>query len=510
MVEHDVLAAAALADGAMQGVEAGGRALLLVRLGGTVYALGGTCPHAGGKLAEGVLRHGVVLCPWHKAGFAVATGVCVEPPALDDLPRFPVREAGGRILVTLTDGPEALDPVPDMPGEDARCMAVVGTGAAGAAAAQALRQAGFVGRVAMIGPEEGPPYDRTIQSKYVLSATEGGEKTPLQDADFYRRHRIERLRRRVTELLPARRRIVFEGGETLDYDAALLATGGVPNRLEVPGGERAMLLRSDADAAAIARAADATHHAVVLGSGFIAMEAAASLRERGLLVTLVAPDPVPLGRVLGKEVGGALRRLLERRGVTFRLESRVASVEPEAVRLEDGTVLPAGLVVAGLGISPNTAMLRGVTFRQDGGVDVDRALRVTGGLFAAGDVAGFPLHGDGERVRVEHWRVALQQGKVAAQGMLGRAAAYDAVPYFWTIMFKKRVDYVGHAADWDGVQIDGDLEKPEFMAFYIKRGIVLAVAGMDRDRPMALCLALMAEQRDWTPDGLRAALGQST
>jgi apoptosis-inducing factor 3 len=140
---------------------------------------------------------------------------------------------------------------------------------------------------------------------------------------------------------------------------------------------------------------------------------------------------------------------------------------------------------------------------------VDRHLRVAGRLFAAGDLAAFPLLGDGEPIRVEHWRVAQQQGRIAALGMLGREASFDAVPYFWTIHFLKRLDYVGHAAEWDEIIVDGDLSKPEFIALYVKDGRVDAVIGWDRDAAIARAICLFEERREWQADRLLAALAEA-
>lgn len=509
-MDHDICADDAVAEGAMRAFEAAGHKILLARVGGRCHAVGATCPHAGAPLSEGVLREGVVTCPWHKAAFRVATGERVEPPAVDDLPHFPVRVMNGRIVATVADQPDHVPPVTEA--SDSRCMAIVGAGAAGFVAAQTFRDAGFAGRVILIGQESRLPYDRTVLSKYALSGAEGGEKTPLQDEAFYARHRIERLTREVVSLDPASRTIAFADGTDLRYDAALLATGGVPRRLEVPGAELrgVHLLRTPEDAEAIVRSAETATHAVVIGAGFIGLEAAASLRERGLEVAVVAPQDAPLERQLGPEVGNVFRRVHEREGVAFHLGHDVASLEGddrvERVRLKSGEVLPADLVVAGLGVVPATDLLRGVGRRKDGGLDVDTRLRVVDGLHAAGDIAAFPLYGSGPRIRIEHWRVAEQQGRIAALNMLGRALPYDAVPYFWTIHFLKRLDYVGHVETWDDVVIDGDLETPEFAAFYVKDGKVEAVAGWSRDQQMAVAIGLMTGRRDWTVADLRRAL----
>ena len=457
------------------------------------------------------MRDGIVTCPWHKAAFCLATGERVEPPAVDDLPRFPIRVVGGRVLITI---PEKADRVtPAITPSDTRCMAIVGAGAAGALAAQTLRKAGFSGRVVLIGQEERLPYDRTVLSKYALSGKTGAEKTPLQSDAFYTRHRIERLTRKVVSLDPTSRTITFADGGILGYDAALLATGGVPRPFEVPGHDLAgvHLLRTPADAEAIVRSAERATHVVVVGAGFIGLEAAASLRERGLEVAVVAPQDAPLERQLGAKVGNVFRRVHEREGIVFHLGHEVAAVEGDRgrvkrVRLKSGAVLPADVVIAGLGIVPATDLLQGGSRREDGGLEVDAQLRVCDGLYAAGDVAAFPLYGDGQRIRVEHWRVAEQHGQVAALNMIGRATRYDAVPVFWTISFLKRLDYIGHAATWDEVVTEGDLEKPEFLAFYVEGGSVRAVAGWGRDQQMARAVSLMNDRHEWTVAELRQAL----
>ncbi len=514
-MEYDAGPENTLTEGSMRAVELGGQKLLLARVEGTCHAIGNTCPHAGGPLNEGVLHGRAVICPWHKATFDLTTGKRLEPPALDDVPRYDVHATNGRLMVTIGEESERIstDPAHDDVG-DQRCMVIVGAGAAGAAAAQALREQEFGGRIVMIGQEDRLPYDRTVLSKYALSGKQGGEKTPLQDQAFYDRHAIERMTRRVSRVDTAARTVVFgDGGTpTLAYDALLVATGGTPRKLGVPGEDLAgvHLLRSAADAEAIAAAAESARSVVVAGAGFIAMEAAASLRERGLAVTVVAPQASPFERQLGREVGDAFRRVHERQGVVFRLGEEVAAFEGDQrvsrVRLKSGGTLDSDLVVVGSGISPATDILQGMNLRRDGGVEVDARLRAADGVYAAGDIAAFPQRGDGAPIRVEHWRVAEQHGRVAAANMLGGAVTYDAVPYFWTIHFMKRLDYVGHAEEWDEVVIDGDLDTPEFTAFYVKDGRVDALAAWGRDKQAAAAIGLMTDRREWSLEDLKKAV----
>ncbi|HEY0184984.1 MAG TPA: FAD-dependent oxidoreductase, partial [Rhodopila sp.] len=330
----------------------------------------------------------------------------------------------------------------------------------------------------------------------------------------YKQHRIERRTAEVTGLDATSRRIDCADGFSLTYDAALLATGAAPSLPKLPGAHltNVFLLRSRADAEAILAQAERSERAVVLGASFIGMEVAASLRERGLEVTVVGKEVAPFEKQLGARIGNAFVTLHRRRGVAFRLGAEIQALEGdravEAVSLVGGEHLPADLVVIGFGVRPDTGYLDNSLRNADGSVTVDANLRVVDGLFAAGDIARFPLQGDGPPIRVEHWRVAEQHGRIAALNMAGQNARCDSVPVFWTIQYMKRLDYVGHAADWDEVIVHGDLEKPEFLAYYVKGGRVIAAAGVDRDRDTAALIELFNERRDWTPDALGAVPSQ--
>jgi NADPH-dependent 2,4-dienoyl-CoA reductase/sulfur reductase-like enzyme/nitrite reductase/ring-hydroxylating ferredoxin subunit len=506
----DVGPAEAVGVGDMLGVDIGEQKLLLVRSGEDILAFDGFCPHAGAPLVEGVRCGGQVICPWHKASFDLRSGALVEPPAVDALPRYPTRIEAGRVLVSLQPIPQAETSATP----DDRVFVILGAGAAGQAAAQTLREEGFGGRLVMVSREADLPYDRTVLSKYKLSGKAGSEKTPLQDAEFYTRHRIERRTAEIAEVDAERATVRFADGSALRYDAALLATGGAPKAPKLPGADlgNVFLLRTAADSDAIVAAAEKAQHVVVVGGGFIGMEAAASLRERGLHVTVVMPEATPFEGPLGPMIGAVFARLHQQQGVVIRAGETVAAFEGDgfvnAVRLASGERLTADLVVIGGGIRPATDSLRGVRLREDGGVLVDRHLRAADKLFAAGDLAAFPLYGDGAPIRVEHWRVAQQHGRHAALGMLGRETPFTSVPYFWTIHFLKRLDYVGRAADWDDIVVDGDLQKPEFIALYVKAGRVDAVIGWDRDQDIARAIGLFEERREWQADALLAAIAE--
>ncbi len=488
-----------LPEGAMREIEADGSKLLLTRLDGEISAVSATCPHAGAPLSQGVRRGNKIVCPWHKAAFCLRTGTVLEPPALDPLDRFTATVTGGRIALSRAEPAEAPEPA-----ADARCFVIIGAGAAGAVAAQTLREERFGGRIVMLDQVGRVPYDRTVLSKYALSGETGAEKSPLQSQAFYREHRIERLTADVTALDPAARRVTCADGREFEYDAALVATGGIPTKPDLPGGDLAgmFLLRSRADADAILAQAERSTRAVVLGASFIGMEVAASLRERGLDVTVVGREEVPLAKQLGPEIGRALQAMHEREGVQFRLGCNVTALQGDGavsrVLLAGGEALPADLVVAGYGVRPATGFVTGLPLNDDGSLSVDAHLRAADGLFAAGDIARFPDRGTGPAIRVEHWRVAQQHGRVAALNMLGRPTEYTAPPVFWTIQYLKRVDYIGHAEEWDDIVLHGDLEAPEFLAYFVKDGAVAAAAGMGRDADTAALTLLFELRRDWT------------
>ena len=509
---------AALADVPEHGlhqVEIGTTKILLFRDGERVRALQGTCPHAGGPLAQGVLDGARVICPWHKAAFCTRTGKLLDPPAVDDLSEYPVTTDGDRLTIDLPPhpAPPLLRPGP----AEQRCFVVIGGGGAGAAAVRELRAAGFTGRLVLIDREDALPYDRTLLSKYDLSGETGGEKSPLHDMPFYRKNKIERRIGNVTGLDPDRKIITFGTGDTLIYDAALLATGSRVIPAPFPGAAEAgvFLLRDRRDTARIVAAATGAKRAAVIGASFIGMEVAAALTERGLDVTVVATESAPFEKQLGPKIGGVFQRLHEQHGVKFHFGAKIARLQggkSKTIVLEDGAKINADLIVAGLGVRPATEFVAGLTRDEDQALVVGADLKVMDGLYAAGDIAAFPLWGDGPLTRVEHWRVAQQHGRVAARAMLGQPARYEAVPMFWTIQYMKRLDYVGHASAKDELVVRGDLEKPEFIAYYLRDGKVAAAAGFDRDSDMAAIVALMESRHGWTvedlhpPDGLPATV----
>lgn len=468
-------------------VEIGETKILLLRVGDVVHAYQADCPHAGAPLEQGAVCNGRLICPWHKAAFAVADGSLCEPPALDGLRRYPVEVIDGEVRV----GSQALaDPAVE-PDEDSRCFIVVGAGAAGTAAAAALREQGFAGELLLIDRERRPGYDRTALSKFVIAGDMPPAEVPaLRDEAFFAEQDIQRIRGEVVQLDATARRLSLLDGRHFSYDAALLATGGEPQRLPLPGVtlDNVLLLRSREDAEAILQAARPGTRAVIVGDSFIGLEAASALRKRGLVVSVVSQRQVSFAGQFGERIGKAIGQLHEDNGVIFHRGTEVLRFDGDehvhGVLLDNGEQLPAELVLLGVGVSPVTAMLDDALLDEDGALPVDAGMRAADGLWAAGDIARFPLAG--EPTRIEHWRLAQQQGRIAAQNMLGGDARYVDVPFFWTFHFGKRIDYLGHAERWDEVVYEGQPESFEFVALLRQGDHVAAAIGCQRQRAMAL------------------------
>jgi 3-phenylpropionate/trans-cinnamate dioxygenase ferredoxin reductase subunit len=362
---------------------------------------------------------------------------------------------------------------------------IVGASLAGARAVDTLRQEGFDGRVVLIGAEQERPYERPPLSKDYLRGEAGRDKVYVHEAGFYADHDIElRLGRTAESLDPANRELVLDDGERLRYDRLLLATGAEPRRLSLPGSELdgIFYLREVGDSDALRARLDRGGSVVVVGAGWIGAEVAASARQRGLDVTVVEPGSVPLERVLGAEVGGVYRDIHSDHGVRMLLGTGVAAFEGagavERVRTDDGRELACDLVVVGVGVQPRTGLAARAGIAVGNGILVDEQLQTAApGVFAAGDVANAHHPFYGEAIRVEHWANALNQGPAAAGNMLGQAAAYERLPYFFSDQYDVGMEYTGYARSWDRVVFRGDPATREFVAFWLVGDRV--VAGMN-------------------------------
>jgi NADPH-dependent 2,4-dienoyl-CoA reductase/sulfur reductase-like enzyme len=363
---------------------------------------------------------------------------------------------------------------------------IIGGGAAGLAAADILRREGYTGPLTIVSADSAPPTDRPNLSKDYLAGEAQEDWIPLRSPEFYSDNHITlALDSRVTSIDVPAKEIVLENGQRMAFGALLIATGAEPVRLPIPGGEAANVhyLRSFADSQAIIAEAKDGARAVVAGASFIGLEVAASLRTRGVHVDVVAPEPQPLAKVLGPELGRLIRGLHEAHGVRFHLETTVAKIDGRTVHLGNGETIDADFVVIGAGVHPVVDLAKGSGLAVDHGVIVDEYLETAErGIFAAGDTARWLDPASGERLRVEHWVVALRQGQCAARNILGRRQPFDAVPFFWSQHYDTTIRYIGHAEKWDRVAVDGDLDAKDCAVSFTMGGRLLAKATISRDR----------------------------
>ena len=477
-----------------------GEPVLLVRHGAVVHAIGATCTHYGASLADGIVVGDTVRCPLHHACFDLHSGEAIRAPGLAPLPRYEVEHRQDLLIVRgrlERAGAVAHSAHPPHGREPARIV-IVGAGAAGTAAALMLRQEGFLGQLTLVGEEAAEPYDRPNLSKDFLAGAAPEEWLPLAPRALYEDHGIHlALGTPVARIDTGARTVWLSDGRAFPYEALLLATGASPNRLQVPGAEfdHVHYLRNLADCRAIIARAGSASTAVVVGTGFMGLEVAAALRQRGLEVHVAGPDQRPLERVLGPELGALLQGVHQDHGVEFHLGRTVAEIGREAVRLDDGTSITAGLVVVAIGVQPNTALAAHAGLVLNHGILVDQHLESSvKGIYAAGDVARWPDPHGGEPIRFEHWVTAERQGQTVARNMLGRLRRFDAVPFFWTQHFDIRVTYVGRAQTWDRLEVKGSLPKGTWEQRYYRAGTLLAVATIGRDRE-SLAAELALEQQ---------------
>jgi apoptosis-inducing factor 3 len=504
-----------LQNGEMKRLELEGKPIVIARVQGNYFAFGGNCSHYGAPLNEGVLKGHTVMCPWHHACFDVRSGTRLEPPALNDLAHYPVQIKDGSVVVTFPHD-NVTAPQGKADASDTRTFVVIGGGAAGAAAVEQLRRDGYKGKIILISAVGTVPVDRPNLSKDYLDGHAKPEWMPLRSEGWYAERDIElRLNTFVSQIDPAKHLIYTEGNDPIHYDKLLLATGGVPRRLDVAGNDLAGIftLRTLADADAIIEAAKAHKRAVIVGASFIGMEVAAALASgHEVNVTMVAPERIPFAHILGEEIGQMLQKAHEANGITFHLADEVTRFIGEnghvrGVELKSGAHLDADFVVIGVGVQPATHFL------EDSGLalgEKDRSVKVNAQLqashadvYAAGDIARWE---DGAAsTRIEHWRVAQQQGIVAARNMLGAAASIrDHIPFFWTSQWKITVNYVGHATKWDEIIYwGGTPAAKKFIAYFVLGGQLQAAAGCDYDAEFDAIEFIMQHKMPFTVQQMR-------
>ena len=447
------------------------------------FAVGAYCTHYHGPLAEGLVVNDEVRCPWHHACFSLSTGEALRAPALDPIQCWRVEQVGEKVFVKEKAVPATHRQVSTT--VQPSSILIIGGGAAGLAAADMLRREGYSGPLTMISADSAPPCDRPNLSKDFLAGTAPEEWIPLRPPEWYSERNIDLvLNSRATSLDTKQKKITTEDGKTYEYGALLLATGADPVELSLEGAapSQILYLRSFADSKAIVAKTKSAKQVVVVGASFIGLEVAASLRARGIVVHVVAPDHVPMEKILGSEVGTFVRGLHESHGVIFHLGETVRHVDGDKVTLTGGQTIEADFIVLGVGVRPSISLAEQAGLKMDRGISVDEYLETSApGVFAAGDAARWPDPFTGEPIRVEHWVVAERQGQTAAKNMLGLHERFEAIPFFWSQHYDVAINYVGHAEKWDTINVEGDIEKKDCSVRYMRDGRALAVVTISRD-----------------------------
>ena len=476
-----------LPDGSMIMGRVGDQEVLLARQGEELFAVDALCTHYHGPLGDGLLVGDTVRCPLHHACFSLRTGAALRAPALDPLGCWKVERLGDTLIVRERLEPRSSPPRAAADTSSRRSIVIIGGGAAGLAAAVTLRDEGYAHDLTLVSADDSAPYDRPNLSKDFLEGTAPEDWIPLRASDYYRKHGINLLlNAAAAELDVGRKRVTLQDGRVLPYDGLLLATGADAVHLPIPGAtpESVRYLRSFADARALVARAKRARTAIVLGASFIALEVAAALRNRGLLVHVVAPDAIPMSKVLGPELGRFIQTLHESHGVTFHLGTSIAMASRPAFTLTNGVQLQADFLVAGVGVRPAVQLAQRAGLSIESGVLVDEYLQTSAAdVYAAGDIARWPDPHSGERLRVEHWVLAQRQGQTAARNLVGHKEKFAAVPFFWSQHYDVAIRYVGHAQNWDALHIEGSVADRNCMVRYERGGRTLAVATIGRDRP---------------------------
>jgi len=467
--------------------------VILVRQGDQVFATSATCTHYNGPLAEGLVVGDTIRCPRHHARFNLHTGEAEGAPALNPVPCFNVRRHGDMVMIDGKKTTSSRAACPLNPSS----IVIVGAGAAGAACADMLRAKGYPGPITLVGDEEPSPVDRPNLSKDFLAGTAPEDWIPLRTREYYESIQVELLTNDpAVRISPVEHRVSLRSGRTISYGALLLATGGEPRSLSIEGAglPHVCRLRSLADSKAIIAKAQQARTCAVLGTGFIGLEVAASLRQRGLQVSVIGQDSVPLGNALGPDLGRFIQAVHEQHGVRFFLNATPRAIREDRVEIGDGHFVEAELVILGVGVSPRTSLADEAGIEVKDGVVVNERLHTSApDIFGAGDIARYPEPVSGEPARIEHWVVAERQGQAVARSMLGIDGIFRDVPFFWSQHYDVTISYVGHAPSWDTCEIRGDLGKHDACAIYRRNSRTIAVAAIGRDR-LSLSVEAALEQ----------------
>ncbi len=456
--------------------------ILITRDEDQFSAFDGKCPHAGADLGEGLRCGNRVICPWHHGSFDSRDGTLLEPVAMRGLTQYELTDEGDSLTVNTSakiDKRVTNDKMMDTH------TIIVGGGGAGFMTANQLRHTGYGGKITLISQDDKAPYNRPLLSKMFLAGKMDEKYLMLGGADWASNNNIDlRLQQTVSEVLPNARTIVITDAdgkrEEQTADFLVVATGAEPKIPPFKGAELdgVYTLRSMDDAKAIKNASD-NKHVVIVGTGFIGMEVASALMEAGKVasITVVGRSRRVMANIVSESVSNALIKLHEEKGVNFVFGAGVDEINTfkngtdnenskvSSVTLSDGSTLAADVLILGTGVAPRTELLNEVNAPD--GVQVDENLQLRDGVYALGDIA--KATNQMGRMRIEHWRVALQHGLVTAAAILNEDnvnSLAERIPFFWTAQYGKSLRYSGHAATPDKGVLFGSPAKLDYIEYY--------------------------------------------
>ncbi|XP_011055207.1 PREDICTED: apoptosis-inducing factor 3-like [Acromyrmex echinatior] len=493
-----------------------GKNILLIKQNGELHAIGTKCTHYGVPLHIGALGEGRVRCPAHGACFDIKTGDIVDYPGLNSLPCYEVC-VGKTGLVHVRAKSTELNSdirVKDMSARDpenTKTVIIVGGGPSGATCAESLRQEGFTGRIIMICRENVIPYDRVKVSKKlnfdVHSAT-------LRSPSFYKKHNIEtKLRVKAIGLDTTENTVKLSNNENFVYDYLFICTGSKPRMLNVPGANLSniFVLRDYTDSQGVQALLSPKKHVVVLGLGFIGMESAAYCIDKCASVTVIGWDTVPFREIFGAVIGNRIKKEHEAKGVKFIFKNNIKQFIPKKgeenvlakVELTDGQILPADIVIVGIGSTFYTEWMKksSVTMRDDGSIPVNKHLRTNvENIYAGGDIAYAPIYGsDDTFAAIGHYALAHYHGKIAALNICCKETSLKSVPFFWTTLLRRSYSYAGYGKPIS-IKIYGSLDKLEFFAYNLKGGKVIGISSVNADPVVADFANLLYEGKILTEE----------
>lgn len=487
-------------DGGMKSFHQDEQIILVTRDGEHVTAMQGKCPHAGADLGEG-LRYGHrIICPWHHATFDAQSGNLLEPLAIAGLERYEIEEdaANPDNKIIHIDKPIQFK-TPDSQQQDTHTL-IIGGGGAGFMAATHLRAQGYAGKITMISADDHAPYNRPLLSKMYLAGNIEEGKLLLGGGSWAEENSVElRINTRADEIDPETKQVTLDNGEQLSADYLIVATGAAPQRPPIDGIDLkgVYVMHSLSDTKTIADSVD-NKNVVIMGTGFIGMEAAASLSQRGTTasITVIGMSDSVMDTIISAKVGSGLQQLHESNGVTFHMGAAVGEITGSAgkvsgVTLKSGKTINADIVILGTGVTPRVEVIQTAKKDPQDGVNVSATLLLEQGAYALGDIAN--ANGVLGQLRIEHWRVALQQGMIAAENILKQGndaievRAFDErVPFFWTQQFGKSLRYIGHAETTEHAILRGNPNELNYVEFYFnddsEDAKVVAASGLAHDK----------------------------